>query len=279
MTERPWTIDAGVARDLAEALGWRADDGVAALAQRFPERIPVGSTAKVAAVVAGEAPPGEAPDGLARRILEHQLAVAAGPEGGAPSPSWSCWVLGTVFAALVERSGLGPADVAALRRIDDRSPVVDLHAAVRVPGEGGATWICDPYFGVAVELPAGPGASAAAEGELAEVGATRGDATGWTFQVRIRRWDAPLRYRLLGPALDAGDVRALAVVSVTHSGVPTRPYARLHVDGAVVDASEAEDGTGRLAAWSRGAGPEELLLPTWAAANDRFALRTGTRIT
>lgn len=279
MSERPWTIDPGVARALAEALGWRADDGVAALAVRFPERIPMGSTAKLAAIAAGEVPPGAEPEALARQLLEHCVDRAGSPAGGAPSPTWSCWVASTVMAALVDAAGLGPVHVASTRRSDAGAPVVDFHAAVVVGGDGGEELLCDPYFGAAIALPADAGAQVSATGPLGTVAAARSGDGGWTLDLGWEVWDIVLRFRRFGPSLDAGDVRAMAAVSVTLSGVPLRPYARLHVGDGIVDASEAADGAGVLHSWSPGEARVERTVGTWAEAVDVFADETGTRVT
>ncbi|QXC63355.1 hypothetical protein KSP35_11515 [Aquihabitans sp. G128] len=274
MGERTWRIDAGVARDLAEALGWAGGDGPAALAVRLPERVPTGSTAKLAAVAAGEVPPGADVDALAKQVLAHQLAIGSAPPGGAPSPSWSCWVLATVMAALVDYAEVGPVRVAATRRIDEGAPVVDVHAAVVADVEG-TTWACDPFFGIGLPIPTAP--DEVVEGTAGPCWAALGPEPdhGWDLSVRLDHWGTTLRYRVLGPALDRGDVHALAAVSVTHTGVANRPFARLHVDGRVVDASCDEDGHGRFT--DHPAATE--VLPTWADAVDAFAARTGTRPT
>lgn len=280
--ERPWMIDAGLARALSDAIGWRAEDGVAALAERMPVAVPMGSTAKLAAIAAGEVPPGDDPERLARGLLDHLEARATDPAGGALSPTWSCWVASTVMAALVDAAGLGAVHVASTRRSDAGAPVVDFHAAVQVPdGSGGGTWICDPYFGAAVLLPSEPGAAASVSGPLGTASAVRSVDGGWVFDLGWEVWDIVLRFRLFGPALDPGDVRAMAAVSVTLSGVPLRPYARVHrLDGeaAIADASENADGTGRLATWTRETGRTEEQAGTWAEAVEAFAERTGVHV-
>ncbi|WP_426571265.1 hypothetical protein [Aquihabitans sp. McL0605] len=278
-TERPWAIDAGLAGDLGDALGWAADDGAGALAEVLPTLVPVGSTAKLASIASGEVPPGADPDLLARRVLDHLEAKATRPAGGAPSPTWSCWVLATVMAALVDAAGIGPVRVAATRRVDEQAPVVDLHAAVLVGGSGGAELICDPYFGLSVELPSGAEAVAAASTALSESSVARSHDGGWMLDVRLRRWDQTLRYRLVGAALDRGDVHAMAAISVTCSGVPSRPYARIHPDGSsIVDASETADGTGLLRTWSPSERGSEAAFASWSDAADGFAERTGIRV-
>lgn len=279
--ERPWMVDAGLARALVDAIGWRADDGVAALAARMPVAAPMGSTAKLAAIAAGEVPPGEDPGPLARRLLEHLEARSSGAPDGAPSPSWSCWVASTVMASLVDAAGLGPVHVASTRRSDAGAPTVDFHAAVQVV-DSRSTWICDPYFGAAVELPVAPGATASMHGPLGSARAERSSDGGWTLDLGWEVWGIVLRFRLFGPALDPGDVRAMAAVSVTLSGVPLRPYARLHLlDGdevRIVDASESAEGFGVLHAWTRSAGRSEQTVATWPDAVAAFAEQTGVRI-
>lgn len=51
----------------------------------------------------------------------------------------------------------------------------------------------------------------------------------------LARWEHGCTYRSLALSLDRGDVRALCAVSATHSGVPSRGYARLHGPGRVVE--------------------------------------------
>lgn len=264
----PWAIDRGLAGELSAALGWEAGDGVGALAARFPESVPMGSTAKLAAIAAGEVPPGEDPGSLARQLL--------GRVGGGPSPAWSCWVASTVMAALVHAADLGPVAVAATRRSDGGAPVVDFHAAVSVVVDGD-TWLCDPYFGAAIVLPVEPGGQASVAGPLGTAWAER-TVDGWHYDLGWEVWDLVLRFRRLGPALDRGDVRAMAAISVTHSGVPLRPYARLHTDGGIADASESAQGTGVLHTWTRADGRVEQVVGSWPEAVEVFAERTGVRV-
>ena len=275
--DRPWRIDAGLARELGDAIGWRPDDGVAALPPLMPAAMPMGSTAKLAAIAAGEVPPGADPGALARRALDHLGDRAAAPAGPSASPSWSCWVASTVMAALVDGAGLGPVHVAATRRSDPGAPMVDFHAAVQVVDDG-VTWVCDPYFGAAVALPSEAGATATAVGPLGVASAERSADGGWTFDLGWDVWDVVLRFRLFGPALDPGDVQAMAAVSVTHTGVPLRPYARLHLGDEIADASEAADGTGVLHSWTREAGRSEQVVGSWDEAVEVFAEHTGVRV-
>jgi hypothetical protein len=275
--ERPWTIDVGLARDLAAAVGWRPDDGVAALASAMPTAVPMGSTAKLAAIADGEVPPGADVEALARQLLAHCHAVATGPVGGAPSPTWSCWVAATVMAALVGSVDLGPVQVAATRRCDDAAPPVDFHASVTVTADD-RDWICDPYFGVSIALPHGPGGDASSRSPIGTASASRSADGGWDFFVGLDVWDQVLRFRRFGPALDRGDVEAMAAISVTHSGVPLRPYARLHVGDGIVDASESADSTAVVHTWTASTGRVARPMATWADAVSAFAERTGTRV-
>ncbi|HEX2578567.1 MAG TPA: hypothetical protein VHK88_19645 [Aquihabitans sp.] len=279
MGRQPWRIDPGLARDLGAALEWTGDDGLDALVERVPERVPCGSTAKLAAMSVGEVPPGADVEDLARRVVEHRTSLASSSPGGGPTPSWSCWVTATLTAALAADAELGAVRVAAIRRIDDRAPVADLHAAV-VVGDGDGAWIGDPYFGVATRLPAEPGEASSAATATGHVTVRRdeGERGGWTLDLGLVTWDGELRYRPLAPDLDRGDVRAVCAISVTYTGVPHRPYARLHVDGEVVDVREDERG---IALVTRRSAPDTIATTehaTWAEAADDFAARTGVRV-
>lgn len=281
VTARTWQIDLGLAADLAAALGWSPDQGAAALAVLLPERVPCGSTAKLAAMARGEVPPGSDADGLARAVLDHQLVWAGRPEGGAPSPAWSCWVFTTLMASLLDWGDLGPVQVVGLRRVDERAPVVDFHAAVAV-GDGPSPLICDPYFGTAVELPAEPGTANSTVLGPATATAQRDPDGAWHLDAQLAEWSQSSRYRVVGPWLDRGDVRAFCAVSATHSGVPARSFARLHLDGRVATAVAHLDGSARAERLERGddgqvvrTGEEHA---TWAEAVDAFARWTGVRI-
>jgi hypothetical protein len=279
----PWAIDRGLAADLSAALGWQPDDGAQALAEVLPRRVPCGSTAKLEAVAAGDVPPGAEPGPLARTILGHLDGA-----GGGPTPSWSCWVHSTVMAALVGAGGSGPVRVAATRRIDEGGPIVDVHSSVLVTedrgdGAGTVTWLCDPYFGSAVALPEEPGAAGEGERPLVHARAERELDGRWTHAVRLARWDLELRYRVLGPELDAGDVRAFCAVSVTHSGVASRPYVRLHDPDAIIDARVDEHGTGICTDWrvpgvDGPVSPHVLETTSWPEAAAAFTARTGVAV-
>jgi hypothetical protein len=262
-----WEMDVGLARALGEVIGWTPGDGPAALVSALAASVPAGTTAKLEAVAAGRVPPGAEPAAVARRIVDDRLA-------GRPSPAWSCWPLTTVAAALVETAGLGPAPVAALRRIDDRAPAVDLHSVLLV-----GDVLCDPYFAAVVR----------GWGEAEHVGvwarrAEEGDGR-WTYEAGNGRWSAPLRYRVLAPACDPDDVHALCAVSAAFSGAPPTPFAALWRPEVAVDAHTHATGGCAVREWRR-AGPDavwegEATLTEhadWAAAAADMAERTGVPV-
>jgi len=271
----PWRVDAGLARELAELVGWDPGDGPGALVAALAARVPAGTTAKLAAVAAGQVPPGADPEAIARQIVTDRVE-------GRPTPAWSCWALCTVLAALVDTMGGGGARVVALRRIDGRAPEVDLHSVVLVP-HAGATLLCDPYFAAVV---GGPGTPQRERAHLGVWAQRTDEADGrWTYEVGHGRWRHRLRYRVLGPALDRGDVRACCAISVVHSGVPPTPFAGLWRDDLAVDAHTHSGGGCAVREWRR-AGPDavwegEVTLtehPDWAAATADLATRTGIAV-
>lgn len=263
-----WRIDPGVAADLADLIGWQPDDGPVALTSAVVGGIPTGSTAKLEALAEGRTPPGADPEAVARRILADRAA-------GRPEVTWSCWPASTVMAALLDTLHDRPASVTAIRRIDELAPPVDVHSVVVTDG-----LLCDPYFGSVV---AGPGSE---EVERAHNGvwSRRGDEDDgrWTFDVGNGRWDRHLEYRLLAPVLDRGDVAAFCVVSATHTGAPTRPFARIWRDGAGVEAFTHGEGGAAVRTWTW-AGVDRIWEgtvdqaehPDWPAATADFAGRTG----
>lgn len=268
----PWPIDPGAARDLAEVIGWDPGTGPSSLLGALADHIPAGTTAKLEAVAHGELPPGADPEAVARRILDDRTR-------GRPTPAWSCWALSTVMAALLA-AGEIPCDVVALRRIDGRSPLVDVHSLVLVGGP--EPMACDPYF--ASVLP-GPG-ERDREGLHRGVWARRTDepAGRWTYEVGRRRWSSPLCYRTLAPVLDRGDVAALCAVSVTHTGVPPGPCASLWRADVATDAFVHRDGGAAVREW-RGEGPDAMEGVTqvtehadWDAAAADLGDRTGIAI-
>ncbi len=269
----PWRIDRGLATDLAEALGWSAEDGPAALARRIPERLPCGSTAKLAAIAAGGVPPGADVDALAATVLGHLHDPGGRSTGG--SPSWSCWVLVGLVAAVLDGAGI-PAEVVITRRIDAEAPAVDLHGTV-LAGPPGERWFLQPYFGLAAPHPTDGPASVDGDLPIGTLRAWVGDDGRVEVEEHLRRWPAALRYRVLAIGADRDDVAAMAAISATHTGVPFRPYARLHrPDGTIVDAREADDGRFLVGTWTPGGvEPNETTHPTWPGATEHFLHLTG----
>ena len=271
-SSHPWRIDPGPARDLADLVGWDPTGGGRELLGALADQVPAGTTAKLEAVAAGAVPPGADPGAVAARIL--------GDRGAArPSPSWSCWALSTVMAALLDLGGR-PAEVAALRRVDDRAPAVDLHSVVLTVDDDGPV-VCDPYFATAMP---GPGEEGR-EGVHRGARAVRGDeADGrWTYEVLRGWWTGPLRYRVLAPTCDRGDVAALCAVSVTHTGVPPGPCASFWRSPVAVDAFVHRDGGAAVREWRRdgaqGAGEAVLTEhPDWPAAAADLGRRVGVAV-
>lgn len=264
-----------MARALAAMIGWDPGSGPVALAGAMADHVPAGTTAKIAAMAAGEVPPGADPEGIARRILDDR-------ESGAPTPAWSCWALSTLMAALLGHGGL-PAVVVALRRIDDDAPVVDVHSLVLTVTDDGPVGI-DPYFAAVVP---GPGR---AERSLVHRGvwAERTDepsAGRWTYEVGRGRMAIRLRYRTLAPVVDVGDVTAFCAVSVTHTGVPPGPCASLWRDEVATDAFVHHTGGAAVREWRRvgtaAVWDGEATLtehPDWAAAAADMGARTGVAL-
>lgn len=271
-----WRIDRGLAAALTDALGWSATDGLGALARRIPELLPCGSTAKLDAISAGEVPPGADVDAVATTVLAHLEDPSGATMGG--SPAWSCWVLAGLVAAVLDRAGI-PAEVAITRRIDEGSPVVDLHASV-LAGPAGARWILGPYFGLAAPHPIDTRTTATENRSHGAMRASVGADGRLELTEHLARWDAPLRYRVLATGVDRGDVHTVAAISATLSGVPMRPYARLHrPDGTVVDAKKAEDGRFLVGIWRpNDAAPAETEHPTWPLAAQAFQAATGVAV-
>ena len=269
-----WGLDRVAADALVEMLGWAPEDGPARLAEALPEHLVCGSTAKLAAMSSADVPPGADAAGLVARIVDGRLGRWPTSTSETTSPAWSCWVLATVMAGLLEHADVAPVQVAAVRRVDDRAPVVDFHSTVLVH-HGPEPWVCDPYFGAAIRLPAEPGVEATSDHGVATLRAAREPDGRWLLHAHHLRWEEGCSYRVVSPSLDRGDVHALCAVSATLSGVPFRNYARLHVDGDIVDMVESSEGTAEV----RRSPTDVENVPTWADAVDVFADWTGVRIT
>jgi hypothetical protein len=266
---RTWRIDPGVARALADVVGWDAGAGPVALTRALGAAVPSGSTAKLRAVAADEVPPGADPEAVARRIL-------ADRETGRPELAWACWPMSTMMAALLATLADAAPAVAAIRRIDATAPPVDLHSLVAVDG-----LLCDPYFASVV---AGPGAEER-ERWVGGVWSRREDEPDgrWTLEVGNGRWSEgnTLVYRDLGPALDRGDVEAFCRISARFSGAPPRPMGFVWRAADLVDAVMHHDGTTSTRTWTWDpACPWDGTLdqadhPDWPAAAEDFTRRTG----
>lgn len=259
-----WTIDRGLAADLGALIGWVPDDGAPALVTALTGSVPVGSTAKLAAIAAGEVPPGADPEVVARRIVEDRSADR-------PTVTWSCWAMSTVMAALLEAADAGSATMAAVRRIDEHAPPVDVHSVVLVDG-----LICDPYLAGVV---AGPGAAETARDHGGVISTRTDEPDGrWTLDLRTYRWSIGLGYRLLAPVLDPADVRSLCAVSVTHTGAPTRPIAVLWRDRRGIDLATHAEGGVALRRWHPDRAAEVTEHATWSDATAAFADASGIRL-
>ncbi len=268
----PWRIDPGLARDLAALIGWDPGAGPVALLGALADQVPAGTTAKLAAVTAGEVPPGADPTAVATRLVRDRVEVA-------PTPAWSCWALSTLMAALLDLGGR-PGAVVALRRIDGRAPAVDLHSLVVTAGDDGPL-ACDPYFAAVLPGPGAEGSEAVHRG----VWARRTDEPDgrWTYEVgRGRSAGPPLWYRVLAPVLDSGDVAALCAISVTHTGVPPGPCASIWRADVATDAFVHRTGGAAVREWRR-AGPDAVAEgdavvtehPDWAGAAADMGARVG----
>lgn len=253
---------------MADLVGWEPRSGPTALLAALADQVPAGTTAKLAAVAAGEVPPGADPEGTARRIL-------ADREAGTPTPAWSCWALSTLMAALLDL-GDHPAEVVGLRRIDGAAPPVDVHSVV-VSTEAAGPVVCDPYFASVVAGPGRGGGEAVHRGVWARV-VEEADSARWTYEVSRGRWANPLRYRSLAPTVDPGDVAALCAVSVTHTGVPPGPNASLRRTPVATDAFVHREGGAAVREWREGDPVDHERItehPDWAAAAADMGARTG----
>lgn len=262
-----WRIDVGVARDVADLIGWSPADDAVRLTRALLAAVPAGSTAKIAAVAAGELPPGADPEAVARRILVDRAA-------GRPEPAWACWPMSTLMAALVTTLTDRTAQVVGIRSISPTAAPVDVHSLVAVDG-----LLCDPYFASAV---AGPGAEET-ERLVDGVWSRRTDeADGrWTLEVGNGRWGTHLTYRVLMPVMDRGDVTMWSRVAVDHSGAPPWNLGFVWDDERCVEASTLSDGATRIRTWRWASGAvwegtlDEVELADWPEAAAAFAERTG----
>lgn len=217
--------------------------GAARLVDRLACEVPTGSTAKLEAVAAGDVPPGRDPVAVARGWLER------------PELGWSCWAVGTLYAALVTAGGTFDASVLAARRVDPATVPVDFHCLVELRG-GDRRWVADPYFWMGpIEAPGGEATRPGAWGHAFADGPT------WRTSIASCGGRGILQYRSVTLPLRPTDVEAFCRVSVAFSGVPNRPrLLRATADGAV-GASVDSDGAIRLRRWR--CGPHQV----WGAAS------------
>ena len=198
MVTAPFGIDDALVADVLAALRVEGDVDVETLTVAFRGWLPAGSTAKTAALDAGEIPPGAEP------------SVALEARLGGSLESWSCWPFCTGLGSILVALGHDVRLVVEHLRAGRQVPLVDYHSVLVVDGE-----LLDPYLGPSA--PIAPGADV-----------TRRDAWGsWVPGVRpdhlgIRGGSSVFRYRQLADHLDTSDVRALCAVSATHSGVGRR---------------------------------------------------------
>lgn len=258
----PFTLPAELAAACFDRLGLGppADAaGAARLLDRLAAALPTGSTAKLEAVAEGRVPPGADP----RLVAETWLAR--------PGLAWSCWAAATLYAALVGAGGALTAEVLAARRVDPATVPVDFHSVVEL-GDGDRRWLADPFFSVApIPAPVGdilrPGlwSQAIAEGPV------------WRTAVGSCAGRNLLRYRTFTAPLAAGDVEAFCRVSVTHTGVASRPRAQLATPDGAVAATVDRDGAVRWRRWRAGpaqawgAHCETVELDRWADAEAALA--------
>jgi hypothetical protein len=239
--------------------------GAAALLDRLASTLPTGSTAKLEAVEQGRVPPGADPAAVAEQWLAR------------PELSWSCWAVSTLYVALVTAGGALDAEVLAVRRIDPSTAPVDFHSVVELR-DGARRWVTDPYFWTP---PIGePGGDAIRCGLWAEAFV---DGAVWRTSVGTCAGRGIVRYRSLTGPLDAGDVDAFCRVSVTHSGVASRPRAHLATPDGSVAATLDRDGRARFRRWRAAPGRvwdatcETVELDGWEEAAARLVAAARSR--
>lgn len=241
-------IDDGLVSEVLAAIGADAGGDVETVTAAFRAWLPAGSTAKWAAVDAGDVPPGEDP----RTALEARLDGSL--------ESWSCWPFCTGLGAVLAGAGHDVRILVEHLRGGRQVPLVDYHSVLVVDG-----CLVDAYLGPSAPIPPG--------GDV-----TRPDAWGeWVPGDRpdhlgVRGGSTPFRYRMLGDRLDRRDVAALCAVSVTHSGVGRRRTAHVLRDDRLWFLRDGDDGRAELRVTS-GTSPFEQRREV-VAAGDYDDLRT-----
>lgn len=253
------------------------------LVDQMGRLFPRGSTAKLEALADSRVPPGADPRWVAEMWLER------------PALAWSCWPACTLLAALVNSAGVLRADVLATRRLNPRRIPVDFHSSVEIT-DGVGRWLVDPYFHVApVRAPGGDASRPAHWAEALVDPGSEGDGLElededpvwqrpvWRLTVGSPSFSHVLRYRSFTGGLSSGDVDAFCRISVTYSGMPSRPIAELATADGLLQAMEGRDGVLRLrrwrasqhdSAWAAVCYTEEL--PRWADAEEAILVEAQT---
>lgn len=282
----PFVLSPRLADECFERLEVAPPTGVAELERlvgQMGRLFPRGSTAKLEALADGRVPPGADARWVAEMWLER------------PQLAWSCWPTCTLLAALVNSAGVLRADVLATRRLSPKSAPVDFHSSVEIT-DGVHRWLVDPYFHTApIRAPGGDASRPAHWAEALVDPGSEGGGLGledqdpvwqrpvWLLAVGSPSFSHVLRYRSFTGALSAGDVDAFCRISVTHSGMPSRPIVELATEDGLLQAMVGRDGVLRLrrwrasshdSAWAATCQTEEL--PRWADAEEAILVEART---
>lgn len=200
-------VDDALASEVLSAIGATSNDDLETLVHRFRSWVPMGSTAKWAAIAEGRRPPGEDP----RTVLEGRL--------GGVRQSWACWPVCTGLGAVLAARG-HDVSVAGEQQRGTGAVVVDLHATLVVDGA-----VVDPFLGPSAPVALGDDVTR----PDAWASVVPGDDGRWDH-LGVRAGGGVFRYRLWTDHLDRVDVRAYCEISATLSGVGPRRVAHW-IDG------------------------------------------------
>ena len=213
--------------------------GVTDLIEEIGQRIPRGSSSKRSALDEGRRPEGDDPQPVAEAWLAGHQA------------SWTCWAMSAVAAALIRAGGNFEADVRGVRRVGDDAPPVDVHSVVAITDDAGDTWVTDPYFGLGpVPEQGGSWQRPLLYGELTSLPDRRFHWSASSPQFT----GSTLPYVSLTGPLGPADVRMFCDISVTHSGLPTRPFATLLLADGCASLRTTKD--------------DDLVLQVWHASTE-----------